>query len=342
MTNDLIDVSIVMCAYTQDRWIDMQHAIQSLQSQTVLPREIILVIDHNPDLKELARKTFKGVTVVENQEERGLSGARNTGIVHSSGLVVAFIDEDAIASPNWIESLLDGYQNPQVIGVGGEVKPVWTVPQPDWFPEEFNWVVGCSYKGLPLSLSSIRNPIGCNMSFRREALVYAGGFRNGIGRVGTIPIGCEETELCIRARQCSPMSVFIYQPNAVVYHKVPEWRSSWRYFARRCFAEGLSKAMVTRYVGSKDGLSSERSYVLRTLPNAMLSGLKETFLHGNFAGIKRALTIAAGLSLTTAGFITGVVKRLWIKNSSTHESTTLSPQLKGETKNKEPFWLGDS
>src|SRR4030042_2988941 len=241
MVNENSKVSVVICAYTQDRWADLQRAIQSIQHQSEQPSEIILVIDHNPALFALAQSTFPKVKVIENKESRGLSGARNSGVAHSTGEGVAFIDEDAVADNAWVENLLSSYQYPQVIGVGGEVRPQWTVPPPGWFPEEFHWVVGCSYKGLPEVTAPVRNPIGCNMSFRRQALISAGGFRNGVGRIGTLPVGCEEHELTIRLRQQNPNSVYLYQPRAVVMHKVPEWRLKWRYFIQRCYSEGISK-----------------------------------------------------------------------------------------------------
>jgi glycosyltransferase involved in cell wall biosynthesis len=309
MDIEAVKVSVIICAYTQDRWIELQQAIQSVQAQTMPPSEIILVIDHNPALFALAHDIFSNVKVVENREELGLSGARNTGVALSTGQVIAFIDEDAQAQPDWVEKLLLGYENSQVIGVGGEVRPDWSVPAPDWFPEEYNWVVGCSYKGLPELRAAVRNPIGCNMSFKREALLYAKGFRSGVGRVGTLPVGCEETELTIRARQLNPNSIYLYEPTAVVYHKVPKWRLSGRYFIHRCYSEGLSKALVTHYVGSNDGLSSERNYVLNTLPKGVLSGLADSFTQHRVSGLKRSIAIVIGLFFTTAGYLAGSMKR---------------------------------
>lgn len=328
MPSENLKISVVICAYTENRWLDLQQAIQSIQDQTVRPAEIILVIDHNPALFSLAKEAFLGVKVIENQEARGLSGARNTGVLHSSCQLVAFMDEDAIAATSWIENLLSGYQYAQVIGVGGEVRPMWGVKQPDWFPEEFNWVVGCSYKGLPQGLAPIRNPIGCNMSFRREEVINAGGFRNGIGRIGTLPVGCEETELSIRMKQLKPEAVILYNPEAVVHHKVPEQRSRFSYFVRRSFAEGISKAQVTDFVGSGEGLSSERRYVIDTLVKGVLSGLKQAFLERNHSGLKRAFAIVIGLVLTTAGYIVGKSTRNQVKDAPASISRKVTSQTR--------------
>jgi glycosyltransferase involved in cell wall biosynthesis len=330
MFNEYLEISVVICAYTEKRWVDLQQAIQSIKDQTVWPSEIVLVIDHNPALLSKARETFHGVKVVENHEARGLSGARNSGVAHCSGDLVAFMDEDAIAASSWIENLLAAYHDTNVVGVGGEVRPMWGLKQPDWFPEEFNWVVGCSYKGLPQKLAPVRNPIGCNMSFRRTAILNAGGFRNGIGRIGSVPVGCEETELSIRIERINPNSVIFYNPESLVHHKVPHQRSSLGYFVRRCYAEGVSKAQVTHFVGSEKGLSSERRYVVDTLARGVALGIKQAFLQGKPSGLQRALAIILGLALTTAGYAVGKAtsnKDLDVRGTLRHEPSSQSREL---------------
>ncbi len=298
-------ISVVICAYTLDRWSEMLAAVKSVQNQTLSPGEIILVIDHNQTLFERAYEQLKDVVVVENSEGRGLSGARNTGIACARGELVAFMDEDATARPDWLERLVPAYQDHDVLGAGGAIEPVWIAGRPDWFPEEFDWVVGCTYRGMPIVSSPVRNLIGCNMSFRREVFEVVGGFREGIGRVGNVPLGCEETELCIRARQSWPQGRFVYEPRARVSHRVPSQRGALAYFHSRCSAEGLSKALVASFVGSREGLDTERSYVLHTLPRGVLRGMGEAFFHRRPAGLGRATAIVAGLAWTVGGYIKG-------------------------------------
>jgi GT2 family glycosyltransferase len=301
-------VAVILCAYTEKRWEALKSAIASVQQQTMPPNDLILVIDHNPALYERACSTFTGVKVIENHEARGLSGARNSGIAATTSDIIAFMDEDAQADAEWLARLLPHYDNPHVIGVGGAILPLWHSHPPAWFPEEFQWVVGCTYRGMPTELAPVRNLIGCNMSFHRSVFETVGGFRHGIGRIGTLPVGCEETELCIRARQAFPTHEFYYQPDAEVRHHVPPERTRWRYFMSRCYSEGISKALVTQWVGAEDGLASEWSYTLRTLPLGVLRGLAE-FLGGNRAGIGRAGAIISGLVMTTYGYGYGKVKQ---------------------------------
>lgn len=325
MERQQLDVSVVICAYTEERWNDLVEAVESVKNQTVPAREIIVVIDHNQALFERAQAEIVGVVVIENGEARGLSGARNSGIATASGAIIAFLDDDATAAPDWIERLLEGYGQPEVLGVGGAIEPLWEQGRPAWFPEEFDWVVGCTYRGMPTTVAPVRNLIGANMSFRREVFERVGGFRNGMGRVDTLPIGCEETEFCIRARQHIPGSIFIYEPRATAFHKVSASRVRWRYYLSRCYFEGRSKAVVSWLVGQRDGLASERVHVLRTLPSGILRNLLEVVSQRDITGLKRTGAIIVGLAATTLGFLSGKLKtveaareRGWAGNSRQH------------------------
>jgi hypothetical protein len=174
-------------------------------------------------------------------------------------------------------------------------------------PSEFLWVVGCSYRGLPTVPAVVRNPIGANMSFRRHVL-ETGGFRAGVGRVGTVPMGCEETELAIRATRQQPEGHIVHLPRARVRHHVPAQRARWRYFASRCWAEGRSKAIVAALAGAESGLASERDYVRRTLPAAVVRGLRDA-AHGDLFGLGRACAVLVGLALTASGYARGRILR---------------------------------
>jgi GT2 family glycosyltransferase len=315
-------VSVIICAFTEERWSELGKAVRLVSEQASVPDEVILVIDHNPQLLERARSAFPTIRVIPNQEARGLSGARNSGVAAARGDILAFIDEDAWPEPGWLACLLDSYADHHILGAGGSIEPEWASGRPAWFPEEFDWVVGCTYRGMPTRTSPVRNLIGANMSFRRSAFETAGGFNRSIGRVGSFPAGGEETEFSIRVKQADPGGSLLYNPTARVHHRVPPARSNFRYFASRCYAEGQSKALVTRLVGAQDGLGSERSYTMRTLPVGVLRNLGQA-LRGKPAGLARALAIIAGLAITTAGYLVGKLKL--VKGQGHVQAATLAP-----------------
>jgi glycosyltransferase involved in cell wall biosynthesis len=299
-------ISVVICAYTEDRWDDLLAAVESVGSQSLPAHEVIVVVDHNPALLGRLRPALPDVKVIPNSGRQGLSGGKNTGVAAARGDVVAFLDDDAVAEAEWLSAMAAGYDVQNVAGVGGLTLPLWDTAVPRWFPEEFAWVVGCTYRGMVRG--PIRNLMGGNASFRREAFDVAGGFRSGIGRTaGGRPLGCEETEFCIRLRQAAPETVLLYDDNAVIWHRVPAERARFAYFRSRCYAEGLSKAMVTRSVGVGDGLASERRHTMVALPRGVARGLRSA-VTGDVAGLGRAASIVAGLTLTTAGYAAGSIR----------------------------------
>ncbi|MQY03191.1 glycosyltransferase family 2 protein [Actinomadura macrotermitis] len=314
-------ISVVICAYTEERWDDVHAAVASVRGQEHPAEEIIVVVDHNPALHARLKRSLADAVVVENREGRGLSGGKNTGVAVARGDVVAFLDDDAVAAPGWLAGMARHYADPRVAGVGGLTLPLWpgsttsaelvaapvpaaTGTRPGWFPEEFDWTVGCTYRGL--HPGPVRNVMGGNASFRREMFPLAGGFDSRIGRTfHKRPLGCEETEFCIRLRQRCPDAELLYDDEAVIWHRVPPLRARFAYFRQRCYAEGLSKALVTASVGSADGLSSERTHALVTLPRGALRGVTDG-LKGDLAGFGRAGAIVLGLAWTAWGYATGL------------------------------------
>lgn len=294
--------SVVICAYTQARWDRLTEAVASVRDQQQPVDEMVLVIDHNEALLARAQQRWPDLDVRPNTAARGLSGARNTGIAATTGALVLFLDDDATAEPTWSARLTAPYADPAVLGVGGSAVPVWQQPPPAWWPREFGWVVGCSYRGQPTSRSPVRNLMGCNMSVRRDVLEAVGGFDPGLGRTADRPLGCEETELCIRASAHFPSGRFLLEPAAVVHHHVPAERTSWAYFRSRCHAEGISKAWVAHRVGRSAALAAETGYVRRVLPSGVRDNLGRG-LRGDFTAVPRAGAIVAGFAFTATGFL---------------------------------------
>jgi hypothetical protein len=205
--------------------------------------------------------------------------------------------------------------------VGGAILPRWLSRRPSWFPEEFNWVIGCDYRGLPQTTAPVRNLVGANMSMRREVFDAVGKFR--LGKVDTASRP-EETELCIRTLQKFPAGIWLYEPRARVLHTVPVTRTSWRYFLTRCYHEGLGKAAMVNLVGAGDGLSAERSYMLKTLPNGVFQGLRDAIVQRDLTGLGRSAAIVTGLLVTGVSYVYGRVALNLTRRRRTNRSVNLS------------------
>ena len=259
---NLKGVTVVVSTYTIERSEYVSDCIESLKRQTLLPKELILVLDPDETLLKFYKSCMSSDVKIVLSQGRGLSNARNTGIKNAKQDIVAFIDDDAIAEEHWLENLVKNYGDPRVVGVGGLIKPVWDSSRPVWFPEELDWIVGCSYKGLPESKTYVRNPIGCNMSFRRDVFEKVGCFKVDVGRVGKKLLGSEETEFSIRIYEKIPGSKVMFDPSAVIYHKVPKVRTRLTYVLKRSFYEGFSKAMIADHeFNPLETLSTEYRYL---------------------------------------------------------------------------------
>lgn len=297
--------SVVICSYSEDRWDVLMGALESVRAQTLTPKQTIIVVDYNVELYKRLIFTVSDAVIVENSGPKGLSGARNTGVRVANAEIVAFLDDDAEAAPDWLERLVRLYDDNDVLAVGGRVEPLWESVRPGHFAGELDWIVGCTYRGMPKVATEVRNVIGANMSFRANVLERVGGFNTALGRQDALPLGCEETELCIRAVLGAPGTRIVYEPAALVRHHVPEQRGTLRYMLSRSWSEGISKAQVSRIVGHKRALGPERRYVRQVLPRAVFAGIRAGVQERKPEGFSRAAVIVAVLAATASGYVRG-------------------------------------
>ena len=297
--------SVVVCTASMDRWQHVVAGVAAVERQTVPAAETILVVDRNPDLMARAQAELPSVRTVANTRGGGVSGARNSGLAVAAGEIVAFLDDDALPEATWLERLLAPYSDPDVQVVGGLALPVWPGGQrPDQLVPELDWIVGCTHHGPPIIRGDVRNTIGANMSVRRAVVEVVGGFDENVSRHGSVPLGCDDTEFCIRVVQRRPGSRVVFEPAAVVHHNVTPDRTTWAYLRSRARAEGLSKATVAKLVGPEAATVTERDYVRHVLPGAVGRELRRA-VGGERAGWRGAAGVLTALAFTTWGYAEG-------------------------------------
>ena len=290
-------VSVVIPCHTQQQWPSLVTAIASLEAQSPRPAEITVVVDHNPELYERARRELSGVTVLANRYQPGASGNRNTGAFDTTTPLVAFLDGDSRPHEGWLAALVAPFAEPTVVGTGGAIRPDWQRPRPGWFPDEFLWTVGGSYTGMPATAAPVRNVWSASMAVRRDVFASVGGFRDGFGKLGDRSRP-EDTDLCLRMGQ---VGRWMYAPQAVIDHPVEPERTTFGYFLRRCFHEGRGKVQLARLLDGRRSLSSERDYLRKTVPQAILRGLSGTLRGQGAAHAARSGAVLAGVAAAAAG-----------------------------------------
>jgi GT2 family glycosyltransferase len=278
---DRFDISVVVACYTEDRFDGIRRALESVRKQSLEPRTVVVAVDNNESLADRLRAEFDWVTVVLNQGDRGSSATRNRGVESVKTSITAFLDDDETADEDWLLELSQPFTEQTVVGTGGTYEAVWARGKPSWFPDEFAWVVGGSYLGMPTETQEVRNVWAGNMAVRTAAFRALGGFRAEFGKHQGVYVP-EDTDLCIRLTAANE-GRWIYVPAAVVDHAVPTDRASLRFFVSRCFSEGRGKVLMSRGLGSSAVLAMEHAYVktsvraaarhfARRSPSEMLQG----------------------------------------------------------------------
>jgi GT2 family glycosyltransferase len=295
-------VSVVVCTHTDRRLELLVECVDSLAANEPPPHEIVVVVDNNPGLQaQLPARLPPAVTVLPNAGA-GVSEARNTGVAAASGEIVAFIDDDAVAEPDWLAHLTAPYDDPAIVATGGRAVPRWERPN-RLLPPELYWVVGCTYAGHPTTAQALSRAIGCAMAVRRTALVGVGGFPREFGPSGPHPKSHsnEEVAVALRLRAVHGDASIWYAPGAVVRHFVPAARSTWRYLWQRCYVEGVSKADLRLTFGAA-AMGFDRGYARHTLLPAIARYAVRGLAPGGATSRRWAVAAAGGLLVTAAGY----------------------------------------
>ncbi len=272
-------VSVIVCTYSSKMFNHLVECVESLVSQSYQNIEVVCIVDGDKGYYSQIKRDFGGflrendIKLFLNEENLGLLLSRNRGAELANGDIVAFIDDDAVADETWIEELVRMYEERNAIAAGGKLLPLWIARRPRWLPEEFYWMIGATHLGFPEEITEVRNTFGSNISFRRDVFLELGGFNPEMGGIkGKSMLQGGETELCDRMRKKFGRGV-VYNPNAVVYHKIFESRTKLGFLMRRAFWQGYSKAVMERVAG---GIGEERGflgYLLKSRIPARLRGM---------------------------------------------------------------------
>lgn len=300
-------ITAIVTTYDLIRLNDTIAAVDSLLAQTYSEIEILVVVDRNEALFLKLKKMLPPKVKIVLSNAGGLSNSRNTGVEFADGDIIAFMDDDAIADKNWLWHLAQAYKDPRVIGAGGKIKPLWLGNKHNIFPEELFWIIGCTYKGYPENKCAVRNNFGGNFSFRRDVFLKT-LFCADVGRIGSLQLTSDDTEFSINALRKYPKSQIIYDPAAVVYHRIYPYRLSFRYIIQRAYGDGISKAFISiKHKG--DALSAENTYLKGLVTESFPSEIKNMLLGKRkvvaFQKLALELTVLASFA---RGYLMGKMK----------------------------------
>jgi glycosyltransferase involved in cell wall biosynthesis len=239
-------VSAVVC--THNRATYLRRALASLAAQT-LPAdryEIVVVDNASTDAtRELVTRELASIARLRYVFEPalGVSRARNAGWRAARAPLVAYLDDDAIAAPDWLARATSAFArlDPAPGCLGGPVLPIWEAPRPAWLPDAllpYLTVLELGDEAGPMPRG--RFLYGTNSVFLRERLAEIGGYPDGLGPIGRWHRSGEDTFVQKQLRELG--HPLWYDPALRVQHFVPPERVRRRWVLRRLYLEGLSRA----------------------------------------------------------------------------------------------------
>jgi glycosyltransferase involved in cell wall biosynthesis len=304
-----VRVSVILCTYSLDMYEHFREAAESVLSQSYDDLELVVVVDGTEVVHERVIEDYgdhDDVVVHCNEENVGLLESRNTGAELASGDVVAFIDDDAVADNEWVAALIDGYEEQDALAVGGKMVPDWVASKPRFLPDEFYWLVGVTHRGFADGPGWVRNTFGSNISFEMDVFLELGGFDTEIGgRKGDANLQGGETELCARLTAEYGEEVW-YNPDAIVAHKVFDYRTELWWLIDRAFWQGYSKRAMETLVPESGG--EEGEFLGQLVTESVPGRVKGLVRSPSAAAVEQLVMLLVFTGCVGGGYLYGVWK----------------------------------
>jgi glycosyltransferase involved in cell wall biosynthesis len=251
MNNDDNSVDVIICTYDRYKYLDS--AIESVLRGSELVLSKLIVADNTPscEARDAFSAKYASVDAVEYMllDTPGLSNARNVAAAKSTSDIIAFLDDDAVASEGWSAAIRSAFQGaPNVAVAGGPVRPIFESERPAWLSDDsLKYLSVVDWGSRKKTLTDLEYLVGANIAFRRETYLECGGCSISLGRKGTGAslLSNEETELTAKI-VANGYEVF-YNPEASVKHLIPSARLTREYLRRRVMWQAVSDSIVNPY-----------------------------------------------------------------------------------------------
>lgn len=259
-----MELTVCICTHNRPRYV--RDCLEGLRRQTVpTDRFAILLVDSGSTGSapaELGRLAGEFDARLLRVDQPGVSAARNTGAWGARSPFIAYIDDDAIPAPDWIERILAALAAPgrRPALIGGRILPKWEAPLPPWWPASLRGVLSIievegsgEYRSsdVPAGLE----PYAANMVVHVLSLLAAGGFGTTIGRVGNALLSDEEVQLAwmLQDRGHSVR----YDSSIVVQHQIQAARLNPDWLLSRLYWQGASTVLTRRLLHRPHSVWSE-------------------------------------------------------------------------------------
>jgi GT2 family glycosyltransferase len=206
----------------------------------------IIIVDNNSvdDTKKVVKEIQNSwkIPIYIEEKNQGISYARNRGIRHAKGKLIAFTDDDVIVDPNWIKNIITAFEENDAECVGGKILPIWEKTKPDWLSENLFYMLALLDHGnAPFYLMQPRL-WGANLAFRSRAFEKYGLFDTDRGRRPNKLYAGEETNFLSKLIRNGEK--VLYVPNIIVQHIIPKERIRKTYCRKWKFDQGELRGLL--------------------------------------------------------------------------------------------------
>ncbi len=278
-----IQLSIVICSYNRAKYI--ADALDSLYNQTAALSDFeVLLVDNNstdetPQVYHSWRKKHpEGNFQYITETQQGASYARNTGASLAKSSWICFMDDDAVAFPDFVQNIIKHtIDNPAVVGFGGKIIPKYIPEKPKWMSHYVSSLVGnFDYSPVPCVFKNGKYPLESNMVVKKSIFDEIGGFNTSLpGVVGNVRIGGEGKELFYKIMEQG--NSIHYDPSIVVYHVVETGKLTKEYLYRVASGIGRGERVRTLSISKLTFTAKVLEYILK-LGAAVVLGIKYAIL----------------------------------------------------------------
>jgi len=243
-------LSIVICSYNRASYIS--EALDSLyhQSTGLNSFEAIIVDNNSTDNTADVFTQWRAINPNGSfsyltEAQQGASFARNTGAAYAKGQWLCFMDDDAVATPDYVKNIIRHIETkPEAVGFGGRIIPKYIPAEPKWMSHYVSSLVGnFDYAPTACAFTPGKYPLESNMIVKKEVYEQIGGFNTSLpGVVGTLRIGGEGKELFYKILSLG--HTIYYDPSICVHHVVEVKKLTPEYMYR--VASGIGRGEKTR------------------------------------------------------------------------------------------------
>jgi glycosyltransferase involved in cell wall biosynthesis len=243
-------MGISVTIQTYNRAEELRTTLRTLalvDSKDVADYEVIIIdnnsSDHTPQVVSDLAPDFAGKLRYVREMNQGLSHARNRATAEARYEIVAFLDDDVNVDRNWLRNLTSAFESGDYAAIGGRAILAYPAARPAWLGDRAEGLLTKMDYGSERRRAGADELFGVNLSFKRGWLEELGGFRTDLGRVGNCLVGSEETDLLDRIVAAG--GKLLYEPSAMVEHRVPASRLRRRWFWSRCYWGYRGQARMT-------------------------------------------------------------------------------------------------